>query len=255
MGHPEQWEFFAVVAKANSPLLERGDIRVLEVGSYSVNGSIRDLYPAAEYTGVDLVNGPCVDVVGYGHEVSFPDGYFDVTLSGECFEHDPHWRATFENMVRMTRPGGLVAFTCASRGRPEHGTIRTGAHASPGTQAVGLNHYRNLDAPDFSELPLGEMFSTYRFWYLATHFDLFFAGVRAGGTGASLPESTAVESLASMMSVGHRLARMPLRVALKVAPNRYQSFAAPYWETVHRTKESLLHSLRGVSGVLHRKFA
>ena len=107
MSHPEQLEFFAAVAKANKSLLESGDIRVLEVGSYSVNGTIRDLYPAAEYVGVDLVNGPCVDVVGYGHELSFPDGYFDVTLSGECFEHDPYWSATFENMVRMTRPGGL----------------------------------------------------------------------------------------------------------------------------------------------------
>ena len=110
---------------------------------------------------------------------------------------------------------------------------------------MGLNYYRNLGAADFSELPLGEMFSTYRFWYLATHFDLFFAGVRTGGTGASLPEPAAVESLASMMSVGHRLARMPLRVALKVAPNHYQSFAAPYWATVHRTKESLLLRLPG----------
>lgn len=245
MSHAEQLEYFAVVAKANRSLLENRDIRVLEVGSYSVNGSIRALYPAAEYVGVDLVDGPCVDLVGFGHEVSFPDGHFDVTLSGECFEHDPHWRATFENMVRMTRPGGLIAFTCASRGRPEHGTTRTGAQASPGTQAVGLNYYQNRNAADFSELPLDEMFSAHQFWYLSTHFDLFFAGVRAGGAGASLPESAVVESLSSMMTAGHRLVRMPLRLALKVAPNHYQSFAAPYWTRQHRAKESLLR-------VLHR---
>jgi SAM-dependent methyltransferase len=240
VSHSEQVGFFAAVAEANQSLFESEGVRVLEVGSYSVNGTVRDLFPAAEYIGVDLVDGPGVDVVDYGHELKFPDGHFDAAISGECFEHDPYWRATFENMVRMTRPGGLVAFTCASRGRPEHGTIRTGGAASPGTQAAGLDYYRNLTAADFSGFPLGQMFSAYRFWYLATHFDLFFAGVRAGDTGASLPDSAAVESLASIMSTGHKLARVPLRMTLKVAPKHYQSFAAPYWATLHGLKESLL---------------
>jgi len=136
--------------------------------------------------------------------------------------------------------GGLAAFTCASRGGPEHGTVRTGAAVSPGTQAAGLDYYRNLTAADFSGLPLGETFCAYRFWYLATHFDLFFASVRAGDTGASSPELAAVESLTSIMSIRHRLACVPLRMALKVAPKHYQSFAAPYWTTLHRLKETLL---------------
>jgi SAM-dependent methyltransferase len=237
MSHPEHLGFFAAVAEANRGLFEHG--RVLDVGSYDVNGTVRDLFPAVEYVGVDLVDGPGVDVVGYGHELSFPDGHFDVTLSGECFEHDPHWRATFENMVRMTRPGGLVAFTCASRGRPEHGTTRTNTAESPGTQAAGLDYYRNLTAADFSGLPLNEMFSAHQLWYLRTHFDLCFAGIRAGGTGASLPESAAVESLQALMPIGPRLARIPLRIALIVIPGHYQSFAVPYWLTLRRLKDAV----------------
>lgn len=237
MSHPEQLRFFAAVAEANQKYLA-GE-RILEVGSYDINGGIRNFFPAGDYTGVDLVEGPGVDVVGFGHELRFEDGHFAATLSGECFEHDPHWQATFQNMVRMTKPGGLVAFTCASRGRPEHGTIRTSAAESPGTQAIGLDYYRNLTVADFSLLPLREMFSVYRFWYLPTHFDLLFAGVRAGGEGALLPDHASVESLLSIMSVTHRMARIPLRMALKIAPRHYQSFAAPYWLTLRRLQDAL----------------
>lgn len=120
---PSKVGFFKAVAAANQALIQNG--RVLEVGSYDVNGSIRSMFPESEFVGVDIVAGPGVDMVSYGHELDFPDGHFDITVSGECFEHDPHWRMTFLNMARMTRPGGLVAFTCASLGRPEHGTTRS----------------------------------------------------------------------------------------------------------------------------------
>src|ERR1700741_4624673 len=176
MSHPEQLGFFKAVVDANKTFLEGA--RGLEIGSYDVNGTVRKLFAAAaSYVGVDLVEGPGVDVVGFGHDVNHDDGSYDLTISGECFEHDPHWRGTFLNMVRMTRPGGLVAFSCASRGRPEHGTTRSDEALSPGTQAVGMDYYRNLDEGDFAEtLPLGSMFTVYRFWYLPTNFDLYFAG-------------------------------------------------------------------------------
>jgi 2-polyprenyl-3-methyl-5-hydroxy-6-metoxy-1,4-benzoquinol methylase len=61
--------------------------------------------------------------VGFGHEVDHDNSAYDVTISVECFEHDPHWRETFSNMVRMTRPRGLAAFRHTSRGRPARGTI------------------------------------------------------------------------------------------------------------------------------------
>ncbi len=117
MSHPEQFAFFKAVAETNPVLVDEG--RIIEIGSYDVNGSVRTLFGASsEYVGVDLDEGPGVDLVAFGHEVDHPDRAYDLALSGECFEHDPHWVATFTNMARMTRPGGLVAFTCASGDAP-----------------------------------------------------------------------------------------------------------------------------------------
>lgn len=234
MSHAEQVGYFKTVADANKEFVEGAS--VLEIGSYDVNGSVRKLFAAARrYVGVDLVAGPGVDVVRFGHEVDDSDGSYDLTVSGECFEHDPHWHETFLNMVRLTRPGGLVAVSCASRGRPEHGTTRTDKASSPGTQAAGLDYYRNLRKSDFEDrLPLRSMFADYRFWYLPTHFDLYFAGIRAGDAGgragARLPDDAAVKHLRSLMPWQDKAFRVPLRVLSKIVPEpRYQSLVLPYW--------------------------
>jgi SAM-dependent methyltransferase len=248
VSHPEQLGFFAEVVRANDSIVANG--KVIEIGSYDVNGSVRKIFQGAEeYVGVDLRTGPGVDLVAYGHEVDRPDDYFDFALSGECFEHDPHWSQTFQNMCRMTRAGGLVAFTCASRGRPEHGTRRTDLEESPGTQSRGLDYYRNLQADDFKrELPLASLFSSYRFWYLPTSFDLYFAGIRSAGPAqksadpsrkqARLPDETAVANLRQLMSVPHRLARLPLRLLMRTLnEQRYQNWALPYWRGLLRAQD------------------
>jgi SAM-dependent methyltransferase len=245
VSHPEQLAFFRACAATNVALLAGG--RLLEVGSYDVNGSVRQIFSdTAEYVGIDLQTGPGVDLVGFGHELDFPDSHFDVAISGECFEHDPHWRETLANMVRVTRPNGFVAFTCASRGRPEHGTRRTDRLESPGTQSAGLDYYRNLVAADFeTALPLADWFSSFRFWYLPTSFDLYFAGVRrdpgrAAGVSARLPDPVEVAGLSTIMSTPHRIARLPLRALLAVVPeDHYQNFALPYWRALLALQDKL----------------
>lgn len=231
MSHPEQLAFFEAVARRND--CGFAGARVLEIGSYDVNGSIRKVFSAAtDYVGVDLVSGPGVDLVIYGHQVDHANGTYDLVVSGECFEHDPHWQDTFANMVRMTRPGGLVAFTCASHGRPEHGTRRSDISDSPGTQAEGTDYYRNLAAADFDPLPLDSWFSDWRFWYMPTTFDLYFAGVRIGQeSSAMLPTDDDVARIRQLLSWPHRLIRLPLRVvaALVRDEDRYQRIVMPYW--------------------------
>lgn len=232
MSHPEQQAFFAAISRVNRSVVEGG--RILEIGSYDVNGTIRNSFAAAsEYVGVDLDKGPGVDRVGYGHEVADPDGSMDVTISGECFEHDPHWRDTFANMVRLTRPGGLVAFTCASRGRPEHGTTRTLVVDSPGTQAVGLDYYKNLEEDDFAGFPLDDWFEEWNFWYMPTSFDLYFAGVRRGegGSVAVMPADSEIEAIRELMPLPHRVVRWPLKVASRMVGDGepYQRTILPYW--------------------------
>lgn len=239
MSHPEQLGFIAACVSANRPLVNGS--RVLEVGSYDVNGSVRRLFSGAdEYVGVDLVEGPGVDRVGDGSIIDDPDGSWDVTVSGECFEHDPHWRRTFATMVRVTRPGGLVAFTCASRGRIEHGTSRTTARESPGTQSVGLDHYRNISPAEVRALPLDEWFSSWRLHYAPVAADLYFVGVRTPVTSApsapcaTLPEPTVVDDLADLMPPREKALRAPVRALARVVGNEdaFQQVAIRYWRCV-----------------------
>ncbi len=94
--------------------------KVLEVGSQDLNGTARDYFRKCDYTGVDWQPGKGVDLVALAHELTFPDGTFDVIVSTECLEHDMHARQTVGNMIRMLKPGGLCIITAASDNREPH---------------------------------------------------------------------------------------------------------------------------------------
>ena len=156
------------------------DAAVLEIGSQNINGSVRKFFPEpTEYIGVDLIEAPGVDLVAEGQKVTF-DHAFDVTISTECFEHNPYWSPTFYNMVAHTRPGGLVLMTCASRGRTPHGLRESHPDDSPGTIARGWDHYRNLTEADFKHMPLQKWFAAYAFEYSGIEHDLYFWGIKNG---------------------------------------------------------------------------
>ncbi len=193
MAHPQQIKFMQLVKKyfldeRHSPSL--GKRHILEIGSYDVNGSIRSFLEDehTEYVGVDLCEGKGVDMVCYGHALNLPDERFDVALSCECFEHDSHWASTFKNMCRMTKAGGVIAFTCASLGRVEHGTVRSNAEHSPGTQFMGLDYYKNLSKEDFySETDIHSIFSEHYFFFEESSYDLYFVGVKKGENPSAKP--------------------------------------------------------------------
>lgn len=180
MAHREQLKFISLLEELF--IRERKpDLRILEVGSYDVNGSIRQFFGGCDYVGADLTPGPGVDLVCSGHEIDLPDESFHLTISCECFEHNVDWVATLNNMYRMTRAGGMVVVTCASRGRIEHGTARTNARLSPGTTAVGIDYYKNLTKRDFTKaFDLKHMFDTFRMFYVPTNHDLYFVGWKHG---------------------------------------------------------------------------
>jgi SAM-dependent methyltransferase len=152
--------------------------RVLEVGSLDINGSLRSLFERCDYVGLDVAPGPGVDVVCQGQAYAAADASFDITLSVEAMEHNPHWRETFDNMVRLTRPGGLVVMTCATSGRPEHGTTRSKPHDSPLTLGLGWDYYRNLTATDFMRECRLDALGAHAFFTYHYSNDLFFLGVR-----------------------------------------------------------------------------
>jgi len=179
VAHPAQLEFAHHVAKN----LFKGiwlNRRILEIGSADVNGSIRPFFPGSDYIGVDISPGNGVDLVGYGDKIDLGELQFDLTISCECFEHNPQWIETFLNMHRMTKNDGFLVFSCASRGRPEHGTTRTSPLQSPGTQSVGWDYYRNLNKKDFVEaFDLQSLFNWHFFHYNSKSRDLYFIGSKA----------------------------------------------------------------------------
>lgn len=184
MAHPEQQQFVENL-KTDRPEFFKNK-KVLEVGSLDINGSIRSLFEKCDYLGIDVGEGKGVDVVCQGQDLDHPDGTYDVASSTECFEHNPYWAETFANMTRMTKPGGLVFFTCATHGRHTHGTRKSHRECSPLTVHLGENeckeydnYYRNLAEEDFeSEFDLTEMFSYYEFSVNKTSCDLYFWGIK-----------------------------------------------------------------------------
>jgi len=177
MAHQEQRDY---VSKLKTTFSEKFvDKKVLEVGSLNINGTLRDFFSSCDYTGIDVGDGPGVDIVCPGQEYDAPDGSYDVVCSAECFEHNPYWLETFQNMIRLCAKEGFIFFTCATVGRPEHGTSRTNPWASPLTTDLGWDYYKNLTEQDFTDkINFNNYFSTYE-WQVNTHScDLYFYGIK-----------------------------------------------------------------------------
>jgi SAM-dependent methyltransferase len=94
-------------------LRKPGFDRVLEIGSRARSEiSRRNLFEGKQYTGLDIVQGPNVDIVGDAHNLSshFPAESFDAMFSVSTFEHlAMPWRVALE-IHKVLRPGGLAYF-------------------------------------------------------------------------------------------------------------------------------------------------
>ena len=175
--HYEQTEF---VKRALSTLgIPQYGMRVLDVGSLDVNGNNKHFFPGCTYIGIDIGEGNNVDVVSRAHEYK-PDEKFDIVISTECFEHDEYWERSIENiMVNLLKPVGFFIFTCATHGRPEHGTRRSAPDAAP---FIG-DYYRNLGEDDITSLRIAgrqftDYFSMYKFETRQNPADLYFLGLK-----------------------------------------------------------------------------
>ena len=178
MAHEKQREFFRKVKSMHPQFFT--DVKVLDIGSLDINGSNRHAFEHPySYIGVDLSEGKNVDVICPGH--LYESGYqFDTVISSECFEHDMYYARTLQNMVKLTRPGGLLLFTCASTGRPEHGTKRSNPQDSPFTSLIENDYYMNLTEQDVrEEIDMENHFSQHEFVARETWpQDLYFWGIK-----------------------------------------------------------------------------
>jgi len=117
--------------------LKEADIkgkRVLEVGSYDVNGSLRSIaesYCPDGYIGIDLKScdhaehkqKPCVDRTMDANDIlkEFGQESFDVLINTELLEHIEDWRKAIHNFKSVVKKGGLIIITTRSIKFPRHG--------------------------------------------------------------------------------------------------------------------------------------
>ena len=154
--------------------------KVLDVGSLDINGSNKSLFVNCQYIGIDVAEGNNVDVVSTAHEYDCPDETFDVIVSSECFEHDMHYDKSLMNIFRILKKGGLFLFTCATTGRPEHGTRRTSPHDAPLLQGMTewQDYYKNLEEKDITEVLDMKEFMMHKFEIGHQTCDLYFWGIK-----------------------------------------------------------------------------
>lgn len=121
--------------------------KVLDLGGQDINGSIRDLLPKAEWTGVDIQPGVGVNLA---HDCTkpWPKEYptFDIVVTTETLEHVAGWRSLLKTCGQALTFGGagLLFITAASTGRRPHGA--TGAmNPAPG------EWYRNVPWQELSD--------------------------------------------------------------------------------------------------------
>jgi SAM-dependent methyltransferase len=97
--------------------------RVLEVGSYDVNGSPRESFgrDAVEYVGIDLRPGPGVDIVGDVLEGGIRGlGLFDLVICTEVLEHTKAPVDVVLTIRRALCEGGYLILTSPANGFAEH---------------------------------------------------------------------------------------------------------------------------------------
>jgi SAM-dependent methyltransferase len=174
MSHFEQKKFVEFSLDELKKKNNFNNLSVLDVGSFDVGGSIRDFFKKNNYIGVDLIKGPNVDIVLSGSELHKLKQKFDIVISCECFEHAKDWKEIFLSMYNVCEDDGYVIFTCASRGRIEHGTLRTINSDSPGTTGI---YYKNIFKSEFiKSYDLKKMFQKYEVIYNFKSSDLYFIG-------------------------------------------------------------------------------
>ena len=133
------------------PNFFKGDASVLEVGSYCINGTVREHFKKTQqYIGVDWRKGPGVDKVYFAHEMDL--GQFDVVISASMLEHDPHWEKSIRNMVKHVKDTGILLLAWGAALNVEHELDTAcdgGFHALPAGKVINLLQELDLYIHEF----------------------------------------------------------------------------------------------------------
>ena len=95
---------------------------VLDFGSRMVANqktSHKDLFNKykCEYKGCDVASGPNVDIVmPEPYTIPLEDDSIDIVITGQVIEHVPYFWASFMELARILKKGGIIICTAPSRG-------------------------------------------------------------------------------------------------------------------------------------------
>jgi SAM-dependent methyltransferase len=90
---------------------------IVEIGSYQVDGqenvaNLRSLFPGQTYQGIDVRQGPGVDLVADVEALPLATASVGTVIAMSTFEHVPHFWKGFEEIRRVLRPDGVVLVAC-----------------------------------------------------------------------------------------------------------------------------------------------
>lgn len=188
MAHKEQRDYFETVQKRFPETFVNK--KVLDIGSYDLNGTNSYLFKNSTVLGLDIEEGPGVDIVCEAQKYDAPDESFDAIVSSECWEHNPYYKESLQNAVRMLKSGGFMLFACATTGRPVHGLGSMQQHmleADPTWTVMPsakhndwqTEYYDNVTEKDVRDaIDVDEIFSSYEFVVEENHCDLYFWGFK-----------------------------------------------------------------------------
>ena len=91
---------------------------VIDMGSFNVNGTYRDLFVKGKYIGADIVPGRNVDVIVGSDEWDWIKDV-DAVISGQTLEHVTDIPGFLTEIYRVLKPGGLLCLIAPSSG-PGH---------------------------------------------------------------------------------------------------------------------------------------
>lgn len=124
---------------------------VYEIGSLDVNGRASDHVPGGwkSWTGIDLVDGPGVDIPGDATGILPILDPCDIVVCCEVLEHYEQWPVLVAAMCDVLKPDGWLVLTCAGIGRKPHAADGTDGGPHPG------EYYANVSLAELEAATVG----------------------------------------------------------------------------------------------------
>lgn len=107
---------------------------------------------SSDEIGVDIIAGPCVDIVAdlNEHPIPFESNSADIIRSSHCFEHLDNLVTLMEDIHRILKPGGLLEFTVPHVSNIEF--FRDPTHKRPFTLGTMDYFVRGTAVPKYTNI-------------------------------------------------------------------------------------------------------